>query len=97
MKYEWDARKNEINIAKHGIDFADAPRIFQMPVLTDIDDRFEYGEERWVGLGLLDGRVVNVVYTELDEDTRRIISARKALQHERKHYEQFLQNRMGAS
>jgi uncharacterized DUF497 family protein len=97
MKYEWDARKNGINIAKHGIDFADAPRIFQTPVLTDIDDRFDYGEERWVGLGLLDGRIVNVVYTEPGEDTRRIISVRKALQHERKHYEQFLQNRLGAS
>ena len=42
------------------------------------------------------GRVVKVIFTEPDEETRRIISVRKALQHERKHYEQFLQKQLGA-
>ena len=96
MKYEWDERKNEINIAQHGIDFADAHRIFLMPVLVALDDRFECGEDRWAGLGLLDGRIVKVIYTEPEEGTRRIISVRKALQHERKQFERFLQNQLGA-
>ena len=95
MKYEWDEQKNEINQAKHHFDFADAHRIFLSPLLAALDDRFDYGEERWVGLGLLDERVVYIVYTEPDDETRRIISVRRALQHERKQYEQFLQNQLG--
>ena len=97
MKYEWDERKNASNLEKHGIDFADAFRVFLTPVLAALDDRFDYGEDRWEGLGLLGGRVVKVIYTEPDEKTRRIISVRKAVQHERKQYERFLQNRLGAS
>jgi uncharacterized DUF497 family protein len=96
MRYEWDEQKNEANLAKHHIDFQDAPRIFLTPVLTDLDDRLDYDEDRWAGLGLLDGRVVKVVFTEPDEQTRRIISVRKALHHERKQYEQFLQDQLGA-
>ena len=97
MNYVWDEQKNEINFNRHNIDFADAHRIFLTPVLTALDDRFEYGEDRWAGLGLLDERVVKVIFTEPDEETRRIISVRKALHHERKQYERFLQNQLGAS
>lgn len=95
MKYEWDEQKNEINLKQHNIDFKDAHRIFLTPVFTTLDDRFDYGEERWVGLGLLNARIVYVVFTEPDEQTRRIISVRKALQHEKKQFEQFLQNQFG--
>ncbi len=91
MEYEWDERKNEANVTGHGIDFADAHLIFLAPILIALDDRFEYGEDRWVGLGLLNGRIVKVVYTEPDEGTRRIISVRKVLQHEREQYERFLE------
>ena len=70
---------------------------FFSPVLADLDDRFDYGEDRWIGLGLLEGRVVQVVYTEPDDETRRIISVRKALRDERKQYEQFFQDQLGAS
>jgi uncharacterized DUF497 family protein len=64
------------------------------PWLSNCDEREDYGEERYVGIGLLDGRVVVVVYTEPDEETVRIISLRKALSHERKRYEQYLKNRL---
>ncbi len=97
MNYVWDEQKNEINLSRHNIDFADAHRIFLTPVLTALDDRYEYGEDRWAGLGLLDERIVKVIFTEPDEETRRIISVRKALQHERNQYERFLQNQLGAS
>ncbi|MCF2147507.1 BrnT family toxin [Desmonostoc muscorum LEGE 12446] len=57
-------------------------------MLVYLDDREDYGEDRYMGIGLLDGRVVVVVYTEPDEEILRIISLRKALSHERKRYEQ---------
>ena len=94
MNFEWDERKNEINFAKHGFDFIDAPRVFNLPMLVALDEREDYGEDRWIGIGLLDGRVVVVVYTEPDDETTRIISLRKALSHERKRYEQYLKNRL---
>lgn len=92
MKFEWDERKNQSNIAKHGFDFADAFRIFNLPIAVELDDQEDYGEARWIGIGLLDGRVIVVVYAEPDEETIRIISLRKALSHERRRYEQYLQN-----
>ena len=95
MNLGWDERKNEANIDKHGFDFADANRLFDLPMVVELDERYDYGEERWIGTGILDGRVVVVVYTEPDEETIRIISLRKALSYERKRYEQYIQNRLG--
>jgi uncharacterized protein len=94
MNFEWDELKNEINIDKHGFDFADAYRIFDLPMVVDLDERSNYGEDRWIGTGLLDERVVVVIFTEPDRKTTRIISLRKALSHERKRYEQYLKNRL---
>lgn len=51
--------------------------------------------DRWIGIGLLDGRVIVVVFTEPANSTIRVISLRKALSHERRRYEQYLQNRLG--
>jgi uncharacterized protein len=94
MNFEWDELKNEINIDKHGFDFADAYRVFDLPMVVDLDERSDYGEDRWIGTGLLDERVVVVIFTEPDQTTTRIISLRKALSHERKRYEQYLKNRL---
>ena len=49
MRFEWDERKNAANIAKHGFDFVDAERIFDLPLLVDPDERNDYGEDRWIG------------------------------------------------
>jgi uncharacterized DUF497 family protein len=95
MKFEWDERKNEVNIDKHGFDFTDAYRIFDLPMAVEIDRRSDYSEDRWIGTEMLDGRVAVVIYTEPDEDTVRIISLRKALSYERKNYEQYLKNGLG--
>lgn len=94
MNFEWDERKTELNVNKHGFDFADACRVFDLPMVVDLDQNSDYGEDRWIGTGLLDGRIVVVVYTEPDERTIRIIPLRKALSHERKRYEQYLKNRL---
>jgi uncharacterized protein len=95
MNFEWDERKNQSNITKHGFDFADTYRIFNLPMLVYFDERQDYGEERYIGIGLLDGRVIVVVYTEPDENIVRIISLRKAISHERKRYEEYLKNGLG--
>lgn len=95
MNFEWDEGKNEINIDKHGFDFADAHRIFDLPMAVELDERNDYGEDRWIGTGMLDGRIVVVVYTEPSEEITRIISLRKALSYERRNYEQYLKNGLG--
>lgn len=100
MRVEWDEKKRRENIRKHGIDFADAHKIFTQPLLKELDDRFDYDEERWIGIGFLEGRIVVVVFMEredTDEEVIRIISLRKALTHERSKYEQALRNRLGTN
>jgi hypothetical protein len=64
-------------------------------MLVGPDDREDYGEDRWIGIGLLRGRIVVVVYTESEDETVRIISLRKALSHERRDFEEELRNRLG--
>jgi len=83
--FEWDPAKNAANISKHLLDFSDAVRIFEGPVLERIDDRRDYGEDRYTAIGETAGREIFVVYT-LRAGNRRIISARKANRHERKAY-----------
>ena len=95
MKFEWDQQKNQANVAKHELDFADAPRVFKLPLRISLDERQDYGEDRWIGIGILDGRFVVVVFTEPDEQTIHIISLRKALPYERKCYEQHLKDELG--
>ncbi len=88
MRFEWDDAKNDVNKRKHGLDFVDVPPVFTGPMLVDLDDREDYGEERWTGIGWLRGILIVVVWTEPAEDTIRIISARGANQHERRRYEE---------
>lgn len=89
MKYVWDEKKNRTNISKHDIDFNDVIEIFENPMLVCIDNRTDYGEERLLGIGLIKGIIVTIVYTENDEKkTIRIISARKADKNERKNFKE---------
>jgi len=74
VRFEWDERKRKTNIRKHGYDFGDAWRVFRLPMLVALADRQDYGEDRWIGIGMLNTRVVVIVFTERDEDTIRIIS-----------------------
>jgi len=62
MKFEGDDEKNRKNLAKHGLSFEDAEQIFAGPCVTFEDDRFAYGEERLITLGLLSGRVVVIAH-----------------------------------
>ena len=92
MNFEWDELKNQLNIRKHGIDFADVTDMFNRPMLTLLDNRENYGEERFVGIGWIQTLIGVVVYVERHEDTIRIISARKATKQEAHHYEQRIKN-----
>jgi uncharacterized protein len=83
MSFEWDGRKNDANLSKHGIDFHDATGIFDGPVLERSSDR--HGEARTVAVGILEHRVVVMVYTWRG-DNRRIISERRARNDEKEAY-----------
>ena len=95
MKFQWDEVKNELNIRKHGFDFIDAERVFSgtFPMFAHLDTRESYGEDRWQGIGILDGFVVVViVFTEPRTNIIRIISMRKATKNERTDYEKRIKN-----
>lgn len=77
MRFTWRDRKRKSNLKAHGLDFADAERVFEGPTFTFEDDRFDYQEQRFVTLGFLAGVVVSLVHTE-SEDEIHIISFRKA-------------------
>ena len=87
MKFEWDETKRLANFKKHGLDFRDAEKVFQSPLLTAEDNRKEYGETRYISLGMLAGIVVVIVHTARPGRTR-IISMRKAKAREKKAYEE---------
>jgi uncharacterized DUF497 family protein len=92
VRFEWDEVKNQINIRKHGIDFRDAVNVFDHPVLTAMDQRQDYGEDRWIALGWMAAIVGVVVYVERSADVIRIISARKATKHEVKRFKHSVWN-----
>jgi len=85
ITFEWNPVKNEANLAKHRIDFRDAVRIFEAPVLEKVDTRREYGETRILSFGLYEDVELAVVYTMRGRN-RRIISAKRASDSERKTY-----------
>ncbi|KHN51360.1 BrnT family toxin [Pectobacterium fontis] len=82
----YDENKRLSNLEKHGIDFNDAPLVFEGFTITREDTRYEYGELRYQTLGLLgDVVVVMVAHTPRGNDDH-IISMRKADKHEQKYY-----------
>jgi len=92
MRFEWSDDKNRINIKKHGIDFNDVSEMFNQEMLSTLDLREDYGEERWVSIGWLKSLLGVVVYVEKYGDSIRIISARKATKYEVKRYEKYIKN-----
>ena len=94
MNFHWDEEKRRANIIDHGFDFADSWEIFEGPMLAGLDEREDYGEDRWIAIGLLKAIVVVIVFTERGEDTIRVISLRKALKHERIKYEQAIRDEL---
>jgi uncharacterized protein len=91
LKFEWHNAKAEANFSAHGVSFDLATTVFSDPFAIErFDDREDYGEKRFVMIGMAEGNVLLfVAYTEREERIR-IISARRATQNEQEDY--FQQN-----
>jgi len=76
-QYEFDVEKDRLNQRNHGVSLAAAHLMFGGPIVEWPDERMDYGEERWIALGLLRERVFCCVYA-MRGDRRRFISLRKA-------------------
>ena len=76
MRISFDPTKRAATLADRGLDFVDASVVFRGATFTILDDRFEYGESRFQTYGLLDGRLVMVVWTPRGA-VRHIMSMRK--------------------
>lgn len=86
MKFEWDEAKAHANERKHVVSFEEAAAVFREFHIDRLDHRRDYGEARFVALGIdSNGVVLNVVYTVRGENIR-IISAWKASKHDREAY-----------
>ena len=85
MRFEWDEAKRKENLLKHGVDFADLPPLFEGLTVTVLDERFDYGEDRYVNLVAIREIVLTVAHTETD-DLIRLISARKPTSNEEEDY-----------
>jgi len=77
VKITFDPAKRDLALRHRGVDFASAAHVFDARHVTAPDDRRDYGEERFITVGLLAGRVVVMVWTPRGE-TRRVISIRYA-------------------
>ncbi len=86
MPYEWDEKKRAANLARHNVDFFTATDFEWDTALETIDNRFNYGEERWVALGYIGKRLHILVYA-FRAETIRIISLRRANKREKEYYE----------
>ena len=95
MELEWDEAKREDNLAKHGLDFAIALELFADYFMERLDVSQDYGEDRWVALGMIRGVVVVLVYTERNGKLRPI-SFRKGTVRERRVYDYSRQKRLGS-
>jgi hypothetical protein len=85
--FEWDDAKARANLEKHKISFRAASRVFEDPLALieqDFDD--DYGEDRFLATGLVDGLLITVAHTERGERIR-IVSARKANRNEQRAYD----------
>ena len=91
LEFEWHEAKAEANFRRHGVSFDLAKTVFEDPFAVELlDDREDHGEERFVIMGMAEGKVLLfVAYTEREERIR-IISARRATQYEQGDY--FQQN-----
>lgn len=81
--FEWDSAKNDLNRAKHGIDFENAVDVFYGPIVLQRSDR--NNEERWIAIGYSESRLIAVIFVRR-ENILRIISARRARKNEEREY-----------
>lgn len=86
MEFEWDPAKSRRNAQKHGCDFECVAGFDWSEALEVLDDRFDYGEERWLALGPIDGKLFAMIFSPRGENRVRVISLRPASRNEKKAY-----------
>ena len=87
--FEWDLRKDEVNVRKHGIGFAEVSTVFGDPLsITIPDPDHSTNEERFVIIGMSDRRKLLIVVHTVRGEQIRLISARAATRRERQSYEE---------
>ena len=91
MQFTWSERKRTVNLKEHKFDFIDAPSVCEGLTCPFEDDRFSYGEQRFVTLGVLAGIPVSIAHTENDHETC-VISFHKATNREAQIYFSEIQN-----
>jgi uncharacterized DUF497 family protein len=90
MNYEWDPAKNRENIKKHKVSFEQAIIAIEDPhSLFLYDETHGQIEDRYISIGNAEGRVLFVNEVEIDEDTIRIFSARRATKNEVEAYNEY--------
>jgi len=94
MQISYDPAKRDETLARRGLDLADAASVLSGPTITVEDDRFDYGEPRFITIGLLRARMVIVAWTPRG-DSYRIISMRKANDREISRYGPALRHHSG--
>jgi uncharacterized DUF497 family protein len=83
--FEWDETKRRVNLARHGVDFADADRLDWATATIAPDLRRDYGEARVIVVGQIDGRLHVLIMTRRG-DRIRVISLRKANEREQRRW-----------
>ena len=94
MVFVWDEAKRLANLKKHPMDFEDADKVFAGVIFTFEDNRFDYREQRFITIGLLNGKFVVIAHAEdaNEKDLARVISMRKATKYEQKLFFQAFRN-----
>jgi uncharacterized protein len=92
VQFEWDEKKRQSVIRQRGVDILYAALIFDGLVLSRLDDRHDYGEDRFISVGMVDGECFVVVHSPRDGSTR-LITAWKGGRDERSIYQKSIAGR----
>lgn len=90
MEISFDEEKRREVLKDHGLDLADAGKLLEGLCFEMVDDRFDYGEERWVSIGMLDGEVVVCIWADWGDDQVRAIMMWKAKPNEKRRYDDYV-------
>ncbi|MET1111157.1 MAG: BrnT family toxin [Allosphingosinicella sp.] len=86
MKIEFDPEKREDILCRRGLDLATVGELIGGDCLTEADDRFDYGEDRWISVGPLGSDIVVCVWTDRGDNVVRAITMWKARAREQEKY-----------
>jgi uncharacterized DUF497 family protein len=86
MRFVWDPRKAKVNTLRHGVTFEEAVTVFADPLALIVDDTVHPERALIIGESMMN-RIILTVFCQFEENVIRVISARLATSHERRHYE----------